>query len=90
VAEWELDSPRVEAVLKESSANASEVKAIEERIPVPAAIYQWKATEEGRKLALDVQSENRKKFQSAFQRGLAVVGFSLDADGNGFYELGSA
>jgi hypothetical protein len=32
---------------------------------------------------------NRKKFQQAFSRGLAVVGFDRDADGNGIFELGS-
>lgn len=90
VAEWELDSPRVEAIVKEDSANVTEVRDIEERILVPASIYQWKASEEGRKQALAVQAENRHKFQAAFQRGLAVVGFSLDAEGNGIYELGLA
>ena len=42
---------------------------IEERILVPASIYQWKATEAGREQALEVQLENRKKFQQAFSTG---------------------
>jgi predicted GNAT superfamily acetyltransferase len=62
--------------------------AIEERIQVPAAIYEWKASEAGRERALAVQMENRSKFQQAFSRGLAVVGFSRDAEGNGIFELG--
>ena len=61
---------------------------IEERIPVPAAIYEWKASEAGRERALAVHLENRRKFQQAFSQGLAVLGFVRDAEGNGVYELG--
>ena len=85
VAEWQLDSPRVEATLE---GRPAVVHVIEERIPVPASIYQWKASEAGRELALAVQLENRRKFQQAFSQGLAVVGFTLDAEGNGVFELG--
>ena len=84
VAEWELVSPRVEAIL---SGHPAAVHHIEERILVPAAIYQWKASSANRDRALAVQLENRRKFQEAFSRGLAVVGFSLDAEGNGIFEL---
>jgi predicted GNAT superfamily acetyltransferase len=84
LAEWELVSPRVEAILDGRPAVA---QAIEERIVIPAAIYQWKASNANRSRALAVQLENRKKFQEAFSRGLAVVGFSLDAEGNGTFEL---
>jgi predicted GNAT superfamily acetyltransferase len=84
VAEWELASPRVEAILDGRSAP---VYSIEERILVPAAIYQWKASSANRSRALAVQLENRKKFQEAFSRELTVVGFSLDAEGNGIFEL---
>ncbi|MGA2349646.1 MAG: GNAT family N-acetyltransferase [Terracidiphilus sp.] len=85
VAEWQLDSPRVEAVLKGHPAAAH---VIAERIRVPASIYQWKATEADRARALAVQLENRSKFQQAFAEGLAVVGFTQDAEGNGVFELG--
>jgi predicted GNAT superfamily acetyltransferase len=85
VAEWQLDSPRVEAALKGRPAAAH---AIEERISVPVSIYEWKASEAGREQALAVQLENRNKFQQAFCRGLAVVGYTLDAEGNGVFELG--
>ena len=61
---------------------------IDERIEVPAAIYQWKASEAGRERALAVQLENRRRFQDAFSRGLAVLGFARDAEGNGIFELG--
>jgi len=83
LAEWDLDSPRVSAALDGRPA----VLEIEERIVVPAAIAQWKA-EGSRERALAVQLENRKRFQQAFGQGLAVVGFSLDAEGNGIFELG--
>ncbi len=85
LAEWELDSPRVGArMAQRPSASCT----IEERILVPACIEQWKAAEATRKRALDVQLENQRKFQQAFSRGLAVLGFSRDAEGNGVYELG--
>jgi predicted GNAT superfamily acetyltransferase len=86
VAEWQLDSPRVEAAL---AGRPQAPQVITEHIPVPAAIYQWKSSEAGRELALAVQLENRRKFQEAFSQGLAVVGFTLDAEGNGVFELGS-
>jgi predicted GNAT superfamily acetyltransferase len=85
VAEWELDSPRVLAILDGRPADG---QIIEERIPVPASIYRWKATEADRGRALAIQSENRRKFQQAFSHGLAVVGFTRDAEGNGVFELG--
>jgi predicted GNAT superfamily acetyltransferase len=85
VAEWELDSPRVEAALERRAAEAHDIQA---RIPVPASISAWRASEAERERALSVQSENRIRFQAAFSPGLAVVGFSRDAEGNGIYELG--
>jgi len=85
LAEWELDSPRVEAALGRIPAS---LPAIEERILVPAAMEHWKSNESDRDRALEVQSENRRRFQDAFARGLAVVGFSRDAQGNGIFELG--
>jgi predicted GNAT superfamily acetyltransferase len=85
VAEWELDSSRVKAIL---DGRPAAKQAIEERILVPAAIYQWKASQADRERALAVQMENRRKFQQAFSQGLAVVGFSLDAERNGVFELG--
>ena len=84
LAEWELDSERVKAVLDGRLAVGG---SIEERIQVPAAIYQWKSEDADRHRALAVQLENRGRFQKAFQKGLAVTGFSLDAEGNGVFEL---
>jgi len=85
LAEWELDSPRVEAILEGRPVDHC---IITEQISVPASIYQWKASEAERERALAVQLENRGRFQQAFAQGLAVVGFSLDKEGNGIYELG--
>ena len=85
LAEWELDSPRVEATFAQRPAAA---QCIEERILVPAPIDRWKTSEASRERALDVQLENRRKFQDAFSRGLVVLGFSRDAEGNGIFELG--
>jgi len=85
VAEWYLDSDRVNGVLEGRQAAGYE---IEERISVPAAIYAWKASPSGREQALAVQDENRRRFQEAFSKGLAVVSFTRDAEGNGVFELG--
>ena len=86
LAEWYLDSDRVRAVLEGRVAVRPH---IEEQITVPASIYEWKATERDRDRALAVQLENRQRFQQAFTRGLAVVGFERDAEGNGIFELGA-
>jgi predicted GNAT superfamily acetyltransferase len=85
LAEWELDSPRV---LASFDGRTKTNHVIEERILVPASVKQWKANERDRERAFAVQAENQKKFQEAFARGLAVVGFSRDAEGNGVFELG--
>jgi predicted GNAT superfamily acetyltransferase len=84
VAEWELDSDRVKSILDGRPTVAHD---IEERILVPASIYQWKASDVDRHRALAVQLENRGRFQRAFQNGMAALGFSLGAEGNGVFEL---
>lgn len=84
IAEWHLDSPRVNRTL----AGQHSAPQVEERIHVPKAIYAWKSSEQDRARALDVQLENRQKFQRAFTQGLAVLGFTRDAEGNGIFELG--
>jgi predicted GNAT superfamily acetyltransferase len=86
LAEWRLDSPGVERILSNRAATGR--AAIEERIAVPASIYKWKAVEADRERALEVLMENREKFKRAFAKGLAVIGFTVDSEGNGIYELG--
>jgi predicted GNAT superfamily acetyltransferase len=85
LAEWRLDSPHVLAILEGGAKNSL---VVEEVIQVPATIYEWKASEAERERALAIQMENRQKFLEAFSRGLAVIGFVRDADGNGSFELG--
>jgi predicted GNAT superfamily acetyltransferase len=89
LAEWELDSPRVLAIVEGNGASKQVTEErILVRIEVPASIYQWKSSETGRERALAVQLENRRRFQEAFSQGLAVLGFVRDAEGNGVFELG--
>jgi predicted GNAT superfamily acetyltransferase len=93
VAEWPLDSPRVEAHLEGPPADAQFLKKrfeerVEQCILVPASIHLWKASQADRELASKVQLENRSKFKQAFSQGLAVLGFYLDTEGNGIFELG--
>jgi predicted GNAT superfamily acetyltransferase len=85
LAEWDLDSERVKAAL---AGQSGPPLVIEERIMVPASIYQWKRDEKERGRARAVQLENRLKFQEAFARGLAVLGFERDEQGNGVFALG--
>jgi predicted GNAT superfamily acetyltransferase len=85
VAEWRLDSRRVQSLVSGRPTTSFEIK---ERITVPVAIYEWKASETGKQRALEVQTENRAKFQDAFSRGLAVLGFTRDGEGNGVFEMG--
>jgi len=102
VAEWWISSPRVEAAIngnatggaKEHPSHGKHLiyekhSGYAAEIRVPAAIYEWKADEKRRHLAQAVQAENRRKFQEAFSRGLAVTAFRRDAEGNGIYQLGS-
>jgi predicted GNAT superfamily acetyltransferase len=89
LAEWDLDSPRVQGLLEGRPADRHDrEERIELRIGVPASIYQWKSNEAGREQALGVLLENRSKFEEAFAQGLAVLGFARDAEGNGVYQLG--
>jgi predicted GNAT superfamily acetyltransferase len=85
VAEWWIDSPRVQAAVAGNPPEAPENAA--ERIVIPAEIYAWKAEDSHRHLAQQVQTENRRRFQKAFAEGLAVVAFTRDADGNGTFHL---
>lgn len=84
LAEWHLDSPGVVSTLEGRPQRYS----IEQRIVLPASIYQWKASPEDRERALAVQAENRARFEGAFSQGLAVLGFERDRDGSGVFELG--
>ncbi len=84
-AEWWLSSGRVASVLR----GEAQPQQIVERITVPHTIYQWKQDAQQRSLAQTLQSNNRIALESAFQRGLAVIGYERDADGNGSFLLGN-
>jgi predicted GNAT superfamily acetyltransferase len=83
-AEWYLRSSRVEAALAGAPIHHFD---IEETIMIPHQVAEWKSSESGIDLARAVQTENRQRFQAAFQRGLAVVGFHRDTLSNGVFEL---
>jgi predicted GNAT superfamily acetyltransferase len=83
-AEWWLRSTRVEGILR---GEAQPIEVLE-RITVPHAIYQWKQDAQQRNLALALQTRNREAMESAFRRGLAVIGYERDAQGDGTFLLG--
>jgi len=84
-AEWWLRSSRVEHILsgREERIGASE------RITIPHSIYQWKQDPKQRDRARALQSGNREALEAAFHRGLSVIDFERDTEGNGSFLLGS-
>jgi predicted GNAT superfamily acetyltransferase len=85
-AEWWLESDRVRSTLDRSKpASPPEV---EYEITVPHQISHWRHSAEHRERALDIQSRNREHFEEAFARRLAVIGFRMDGEGNGLFQLG--
>ena len=85
VAEWWLNSKRVDKVL--TGERRPEIK-VTTAISVPAQIYEWKASPATRDRAQGVQDENRPRFQETFLKGLAVLGYERDAQGNGKFLIG--
>ncbi|MBZ5721873.1 MAG: GNAT family N-acetyltransferase [Acidobacteriia bacterium] len=85
VAEWWLKSKRVECVLGEQPKSEFGVQAT---VPVPAQIYEWKASPSTREKAKEVQDRNRALFLKAFADGLSVLGYERDREGNGKFLLG--
>jgi predicted GNAT superfamily acetyltransferase len=83
-AEWWLDSDRV------CSALAGEliVPTVEQEILVPHQIAHWRHSPVDQERVLDIQISNREQFQQAFARRRAVVGFRIDTEGNGVFQLG--
>lgn len=74
IAEWWLTSERVKNIL---AAGRNGAHPAVERIPVPADIGDWKASDPKRALA--VQRELGRRCQDAFARGLAIVGVERGA-----------
>ena len=92
-AEWWMQSERVEAILSRASSAKPDTEqtnptTIEYTIKVPHEIGKWKASDEDQERALAVQTENRQRFEEAFARGLAVIDFRTDTEGNGIFGLG--
>jgi predicted GNAT superfamily acetyltransferase len=85
VAEWWLQSKRVESLLREARRPGFEML---KTISVPAQIYEWKASPATRERAQEVQDCNRKDFLQAFSDGLAVLGYERDPQGAGKFLLG--
>ncbi|NYF89202.1 GNAT family N-acetyltransferase [Tunturiibacter empetritectus] len=83
-AEWWLRSSHVADLLR----GEPQPQEILERITVPHTIYQWKQDAQQRSLARALQGNNRTALESAFQRGLAVVGYERDTQGNGTFLMG--
>jgi predicted GNAT superfamily acetyltransferase len=85
VAEWWIKSRRVTGLLEQQQAPAFKV---EQKIKVPAEIYAWKASDQDRSRAADVQKVNRQRLLSAFSSGLAALSYERDSAGNGTFLLG--
>jgi predicted GNAT superfamily acetyltransferase len=81
VAEWWLDSPRVEAVIHgERPPKMAET----ERIGIPRAIDDLRHNDPA--AAERVHAETRLTFEALLERGCAATGFAFDQD-NGYYLL---
>ena len=86
VAEWWMESRRVEALLANGRRPSF---AVQTRIDVPAEVYEWKAAAPTRTKALAVLDKNREQFMKAFSQKLSVLGYERDERGNGRFLLGS-
>jgi predicted GNAT superfamily acetyltransferase len=84
-AEWWLASDWVHSVLENKSVP---IPVVEQEISVPHQIAQWRHSAVDQNRVLDIQSRNRELFQRAFSQQLTVFGFRVDAEGNGFFQLG--
>ena len=85
VAEWWMKSQRVQAVLANGCLPSFTARA---QIEVPAEVSAWKAQTATRPQALALQERNRKQFEKAFAKGLAVLGYESDKSGAGRFLLG--
>ena len=85
VAEWWIKSRRVLNLLEKDT---SPQFTVEEKVSVPAQIYDWKASDADRPKAAEIQKRNRQQLLDAFRTGLAALGYERDAQGNGSFLLG--
>ena len=83
-AEWWLDSRRVRSVL----AGQEPKFEVLEQVDVPGKIYEWKASDDQRETARQIQSNNAAAFEDAFARGHSVLGYRRNPVGDGSFLLG--
>jgi predicted GNAT superfamily acetyltransferase len=84
-AEWWLNSDWVCSALR---GKPLALPAIEQEIVVPRQIAHWRHSPSDQERVLETQSRNREHFEQAFALQLAVIGFRIDAEGNGVFQLG--
>ncbi len=84
-AEWWLRSEHVEARLRGEDIP----KEVTAEVSVPVSVGRWKENDAERTLAEHLQSKNRHLLETAFSRGLAVIDYARDMEGNGSFLLGS-
>jgi predicted GNAT superfamily acetyltransferase len=90
VAEWWMASPRVEAILSQTAPSRDRALPrlrlrIEDRIVLPAEMERIRREDPER--ARDIQRSSAARFHSAFNAGLAVIGFER-TDTEGAFLLG--
>ena len=73
IAEWWIDSPRVQAILSGTGDPEGTSACPTERIAYPADIADLRVSDNAR--AREIQQTNARLFLEAFSRGLAVTGF---------------
>jgi predicted GNAT superfamily acetyltransferase len=88
VAEWWLGSARVGRALGEEAGGEGGPEQWVEQVVVPQGVYAWKRDPGERGLAEAVQARNRGALESAFARGLTVIGYTRSAEGDGCFLLG--
>jgi predicted GNAT superfamily acetyltransferase len=84
-AEWWLGSDWVRSFLDGTPVACS---AIEQEISVPHQIAHWRQSAVDQARVVEIQTRNRELFEQAFARQLAVIGFKMDTEGNGVFQLG--
>jgi predicted GNAT superfamily acetyltransferase len=85
VAEWWMESSRVESILATGHRPDFEVQA---NIDVPVEVSDWKSNAATRPQALSVQQTMREQFAKAFADGVSVLGFVRNSRGDGRFLLG--
>jgi predicted GNAT superfamily acetyltransferase len=83
-AEWWLRSERVERALR----GEAEAFDVVEEVEVPGALSAWKMNDAERPKALAVQESNAEALETAFAKGLTVLGYLRDEAGDGYFQLG--